>query len=418
VTSIALRSLRAVVAAVVLLPVSIAVSSCVSVFGLNDYAEAAETLCEHLVRCFGESAYPDCYDHVASGVTEGSPEERAAWLGSIEGEECLAKCSSGVACLDAAPVCNASSEGCGQAEHCCGFLDNAQACEGGSCCRQDGQLCDGPGQCCTDCSAETGTCGGARPCAPQGELCELPEDCCSDNCDPMTGRCDFRCRELFEDCDGANDCCSGACGPDGRCACVGPGGPCDGVDECCSGTICLNGACDSPPECLPPNNLCGPGDMVDCCATPGGTPIPCSPEEGLCCFASGTNVGFEEGEFCCGGQTNAMGFCCHGPQGPCKDDSDCCGAAACQDQACCNQPGCPAGPCDVHPYPLARTGSNGNPACTDMPPQTIACINAVCDADAYCCCVAWDAMCVAQATPGNPMFVDVCATTCITGSVP
>lgn len=366
-----------------------AFASCVSVLDLSDYAGAAQVLCDHLQQCFGASNY-DCQEHVSTGLSAATPEQREAWLSAIVDDECVAQCSAGKACLDATPVCNPPGETCVEEEQCCGFLDKAQLCQTGACCREDGQLCDGAGECCTDCDLVTGTCGGVAPCKPRGTPCVDADECCSDNCRD-DGSCGFRCRELGEDCAEGSDCCSGLC-QGSRCLCKEEGNPCTEHDECCLGQ-CYLGQCNIDPGCLAPNQECL-GDPLACCQMDGGDLVTCDPLENRCCLPDGATLGGNAGDgltdFCCSNASDGA-TCCGDVGRRCNGDS-CCGGLSCRvgpangESLCCRPTVC-ADPCVEQPAPVAAAVAGDS--CNVNNPINPSCLSEVCKIFPACCCDQW-----------------------------
>jgi hypothetical protein len=380
-------------------------ASCVSVLDLSDYAGAAETFCDHLVRCFGEGAYAGCFEHVTAGLDEGSPEDRAAWLAALTSDDCLAKCSSGVACLDADPVCNDTADSCGQLEHCCGFQAGSQACEGGNCCLPDGQLCGEGATCCSECNPATGTCGGVAPCVLENEVCQVDEDCCSDNCLP-DGVCGLLCRERGTDCVEDSDCCTELC--DGAiCACRPDGANCARTAQCCeTGSVCLNGTCDPSPECIPAGDL-GCTSDGGCCqgaGLPSTTCTPKPPDGNVCCAPNAEPVGSGQAALCCS-LNESDGSCCADLSEPCEPgDGDCCSAQICLNQgaidsSCCNPAQC-GNPCGPHPFPLSSDGTCGGTS------VSFSCLDNLCKDHPECCCEAWSTTCVALVKTTEECLVD------------
>ena len=116
----------------------IALSSCVSVLGLEGYGSAIAALCDmHNGTCKG--SYPDCTSRAEKRLTNADEAVRAGWLVNFVDNRCLDQCLENWNCLDSTPICGARGSSCNVAEECCGFSSTTADCQGGRCCTLDGR---------------------------------------------------------------------------------------------------------------------------------------------------------------------------------------------------------------------------------------------------------------------------------------
>jgi hypothetical protein len=400
-------------------------ASCVGLLDLDDYAGAAQSLCDLLATCYGADAYADCHHRLSQALDGADPALRTQWLTSFGEQNCLKNCTTAKRCLDALPICQGAGSGCAQREHCCGFTKGEGKCGTeqdevtGQCCLLDGLPCTHDGACCTaECSTATGTCGG-QFCKGQGEACDSDDDCCSKNC--AAGRCVLECLPDGEACTDDDDCCRDTC-VDNVCTCRDVGDPCTTVEQCCSGACGPGGLCEDSSNCSPLLEPCV--SPTDCCQG-----LTCEDDDlpGLCCVPDGASC--SDPASCCGGDC-VQGACCSLPGMFCEGNADCCygscdpGSNTCgctqatgacgYHSDCCDDEGgvplvCHEGTCQLcktttchHPCatggPLATASNpdvvNCNGAAGQQP-----CVDAICSQEesAYCCCIVWNAACVAAA---------------------
>lgn len=392
------------------LPAAIVLSSCVDAEG---YADSSVELCDLLRACY---KYPNCDHHVGASLEHASPDERASWLASLTDKSCLSKCSAARRCLNIPPVCNEVDKPCQRAEDCCGFLAGKTA-------------CCAPGD--PDCAPDNEN---KRCCKADGATCTQATSnlCCSPlGCDVRTSTCGgIECRELGQSCQNNADCCSKKCGEDHTCVeniCTPEGGVCDVGDTCCAGRQCITapgstkGTCGFTPGCRGEGEACvvDPSATSDkhCCndlwCVPTGEvegsdklgichqqkclppDASCKGVEGTCCdpyvcdvykkrcgLGCGTSgASCKQGYECCSGV--CAGNQCACSTGTCQRNEDCC-SHTCVKGACA--PGCESTTC----HELCKTGTPMNETCGE-------CAKKVCAKDAFCCCTAWDDLCVEEA---------------------
>jgi hypothetical protein len=158
------------------------------------------------------------------------------------------KCCKGLSCGTpvgtTGTVCCQPPEGiCADASECCGVAGTnfGTTCDAGRCCRENRQLCERNGDCCTGQVCLQGCIqpGVFACCKALGQACSNPFECC-DGCgnDCVDGVC---CRALSQFCNQELPCCAGTVCQDGGC-CLEEGDSCPGFG-CCAGLTCSGGFC-------------------------------------------------------------------------------------------------------------------------------------------------------------------------------
>ncbi len=384
---------------------------CSSLLDVEDYQSSPERLCELTSRC-GGTGKNQCTLQVDAALQNADVATRSNWLAAFIDRRCGEGCTDARRCQDLKPLCRATGGECERTEDCCGFLKGQGDCTPGvGCCLPKGVRCESNEQCCD-----------GQPCVAGASA------------EPTCGG--FECLGPLEDCTEGPQCCTGIC-TGNRCAeevCRGVGLECT-AEECCLGLACLDGTCRVP-VCLDPKAPCEPGGAIECCRKPC-VPLLANPSVlGVCVAEDATCLELEYdcdptddpvlkcclGTRCSGETLKCTGLCavegaycarrsdcCDGTllcdeltnrcvpctQGYCKNDSDCCSnncvkgtntEGTCGPE-CVSEPGC-TDPCTVSLLPLKV----GNQACNQDP-----CVANVCAEDPYCCCTAWDAVCVERA---------------------
>jgi hypothetical protein len=388
-------------------------ASCRAVFGINGYEDSVAVLCELLDRCY-EGGSGECQARIHDKLVSGSVDPWEQWLSDLGDFQCLESCGAARRCLDLNILCDLGA--CATDEDCCGFLSGRSVCKPGkdpevkACCAPVGAECGPQLACCEGmgpCNEVTGTCGGVI-CRQAGAFCANSFECCSDIC-----RDSFCAEEVCEangfPCDRHDECCSEFCDP-ATSACSTPscgliGKPCSDASPCCEvdGSVCfipegaVTGICSTCEDKLPNEEDCGYDDQ--CCS---GYCAPLVFECANRCGAVGDACG--QHEDCCDG------FC---QNGQCALNS--CGFGACGAPAECCSGKCVVGQCG--PSCKIPTGCLHN-VCTPGAPLSAvdggcppekgqACIAQVCNDDDFCCCTAWDSICV-LATKDKPACAGLC----------
>jgi hypothetical protein len=386
--------------------------SCTGLLGLDGYSGAVRELCALLRDCYGSTYFPACEEWLGRTIEQADPSRRQAWLTAFGDSDCLRNCTRGRRCLDGPPVCGVPGAPCSQKEQCCGFTKGEGICGEpgdaavGQCCLPGGLPCTVSSACCHgDCSPLTYTCGG-QVCANEAEPCQYDTDCCSVNCGDR-GVCLGECLALRETCGSPDECCSGKCDA-GFCACRANGEPCTTSSECCSSYCDLAGQCAETTECANGGEACG---ELECCAgfdcgTALGAPVCCLPNGGTCsggdeccslgcqqsacCAADGVSCGGDSD--CCFGGCVGYVCSCAAAEDPCVEQQDCCQGLACANDGTsvlcktCAASSCHS-VCDLGaPLSLSLAG------CAEVIAAE-PCIQAICQVDAWCCCVEWDDVC-------------------------
>lgn len=410
---------------------------CAGLLGVDDYQSSPEVLCELLDRCFEGESTSACRGEVDAALDNASPDVRAYWLSRFLDLSCAKQCSSARRCLDLPPLCLGGAEGCDRREDCCGFLTGKADClptagaQTEQCCRPRGVACNDGSPCCDGsvCNATTGTCGGVV-CLDTGAPCTDAAQCCTKNCvrdQNGVGTCGELCLVTGFECSTSEQCCEGLACEGGRCrvpACVPDGAPCDPANANCCGGNCqpitlpdgvkqvegdVQGVCIS--SCFPQDSLCDPSSGVGCC-------------EGFFCVNDSRRCGLackRGDDYCTNDAACCDGFFCDPnsnkckkcSDGYCKADSDCC-SGVCNENPNKDLPGtCIVCKTDA---PTTCNHSMSQPgdllALKNPKDGTIAhcdnseglyqvdrqCVDFVCHSDPYCCCSAWDAACVNEAS--------------------
>ena len=375
----------------------IGIGSCASTLKLDEYRSASSELCGLLDQCFDVAGASSCQADVESAINRSNGDVVTTWLGNFGDLSCLESCSTARRCLDLQPLCVEGAETtCERQEDCCGFSQGLTDCKDSTCCSRSGVECKRDSDCCGDAgacrrSAENPgilTCGGTI-CRPSKAVCTINAQCCTGTC--VDGHCaDTSCFENKYRCATNNDCCNKFCDPaSSRCAdpktCSGPGQACLVPEECCESTFTcqhdpgsITGTCvDS--MCLRHDAECATDDQ---CCTGHCDPAYfkcgelCSDQSALC---------MKDAE-CCSGHCNDGACEASCSIGYCAVAADCC-TGSCLSGVCapvCNPVVVSDGVCTTHAQPLDGEGNN-------------ACVLKVCETDPYCCCGAWDALCVLAA---------------------
>jgi hypothetical protein len=416
---------------------TVVVASCSSLIGADDYEDSAEAICGMISVCYGDD--PSCPQRLRDRLSQAPAPVRSQWLTALTDASCLNSCSVARHCLDLIPIC-AQGGACDGDQSCCGFLTGSAKCEGPEngkkCCGSLGTSCTDDSECCKSargCSQATRTCGGVV-CRALGKECVNSFDCCSNRC--VDARCVEVCSAFKFDCTEDSDCCSGYCDPDARrCAtppCKGEGQDCSRGGACCKdplGMTCQTMVIDQSLRCVT-DNTCFPAG------------VPCERDEHCCSHICVLGVGPDGGGLCSkpctatGGSCNATDKpCCSGEcrsgtceqicgksgaacatgaeccSELCKDNACDCSTGACvRDENCCTgqciggacKPACGALSCDHSECQaggrLEHPGENNVLVeCAGTATFDPACVKQVCDEDPYCCCGAWDFLCVTEA---------------------
>jgi hypothetical protein len=375
--------------------------------------DASSAICGLLSTCYAAGTFSGCEAHVNGDLEDAGAGDRDGWLQALSAQGCLDSCSTARDCLDTAPVCAKRGTGCTQAEECCGFTSGSGDCDTRAhrCCVPQGQRCSLDSDCCDSAGVcdnvdgGTGTCGGTI-CRGAGVACQLDRQCCSETC-LSTGCAAKTCKVDHFDCKSAGECCSGFCDPGGHCAepvCLGEGQPCTSAKDCCQAPghalVCYmlgtEGFC-SPGMCTPQQVGCMSDDQ--CCT---GS---CDPTYHVCaapCVVTGDAC--QRGAECCTGTCDA-GTCAGCSTASCDAGADCCSGT------------CVAGTCTA---PCGQTTCTGHDVCQVGAalsskgcgdPTLDACITAICNTDAYCCCTAWDSFCAGEALAAHAKLGSPCSTT-------
>jgi hypothetical protein len=401
-------SLVAASALVVAAGLVFGLGSCNAVLGLDAYGDVAQQMCGLLDRCYDNSETGRCLTRTQDYFTDSPPEAQAAWLEEFTRFSCLESCGAGRNCLNIPPLCSPSGS-CEQRQECCGFLDGNADCVTNTCCATRGSACQTSDDCCAGTTpCKDGVCGGIA-CLAAEEPCRSDAACCTRICkgapksvtDPDGVCAKTICQDDKGDCAVDSDCCklhcdtaTRLCGPASTCG--KPDEACSVDPDCCPGTHCLipqgqiEGVCSSA--------ACSEA-LVDCSAETPCCSGNCDPFAFYCapaCLGAGSKCD-SEGK-CCTGVCDAghcTGTC---STGFCNGDADCCDGSLCLGHACtaaCN-PRANHDPCTVG-APIAPTQVNQ------------ACLVAVCTGDnAYCCCGAWDDLCVEAAVANQNACSGLC----------
>lgn len=375
--------------------------------GLDDYGNAGEQLCDLLERCYDKKDFDGCLGRLDTYFDQAPLEAQADWLDKFTTFSCLESCGSGRFCLNIPPLC-APTGSCEQPRECCGFLDGKASCVKSTCCATRGAACATSKDCCAgagQCSSEV--CGGIA-CIEKDKACTKDGECCTKICKKSPGAAPTDqgacaatiCQDDKGDCTADADCCNLHC--DTLTSLCAPLPMCGKIDaacsidpDCCPGTHCLIASGNLTGMCSAAT--CSDA-LVDCSADDQCCSGHCDPIAFFCmpaCLGTGTTCA-NEGQCCTGQCENGVcaGTC---STGFCNQKSDCCGDSDCIAHACtaaCN-------PVAVHDPCTA-----GGPIAPTVDNQ--ACLVAVCGQDPYCCCGAWDDVCVAAAVVDQANCLALC----------
>lgn len=362
-----------------------AMPSCSGLLEMDGYSDATAELCDLFRTCYQF----DCSAQVGKALGDADAGDRSTWLAAISDQGCLEQCSSARRCLNIDPVCLAEGAPCTRTEQCCGFLNGA-----------------------SECGAPTG--GDSVCCRAKGATCTQNEDCCNGDCDRSTSTCGGTvCASVGALCKNAFDCCSGRCGQDQHCEpnlCSQEGFACSKPEECCVGLSCSAGVCSKGNVCRADGEACGEPGAPPCCddrpclVTDGKglcrdclkASEPCDPAASKCC-----------GDLYCDPYKKLCGSRCTTQAGGCTADFECCsgkcetGACTCSTGFCVGDGDCCTGQCiggscqldckvDSKCHNVCVAGAAMKAACST-------CVAQVCKDDPFCCCQAWDDLCVDQA---------------------
>lgn len=283
-----------------------------------------------------------------------------------------------------------------------------------------------------------------QDCKPKDAAIDCSESCCASHSRPSCNEpgvpdcvcsTDTYCCEVSWDAlcieQGSLFCgadCPGVCG-DGACVVGETCGACP--QDCGLCPTCGDGACDLSEGCLACPADCSACEG-DCCAAgapgcddPGVTACVCA-EDAFCCAIAWDEACVEAADGCGAGCAPTCGDgSCDGDESCATCAADCGGCPACGDGGCnggescasCSEDcgvcaGCGDGACgdgetcqgcaaDCGPCTGDCCAPAEEPGCGDG-----AIAGCVCSLDAYCCEVAWDALCVHEGTGG-------CGLTCV-----
>lgn len=387
-------------------------ASCRALFDINGYEDSIAVFCKLLDRCY-EGGAGECHTRIYDKLVSGSLDPWETWLSELGNNQCLESCRAARRCLDRPILCDLGP--CASDEDCCSSLGGRSVCR--------------PGE-----DPEVKVC-----CAPVGAPCTSQLPCCEGMgpCDKTTGRCGgVFCREADAACSNNFECCSGLC-RNSMCAaevCAANGFPCESHDECCSEfcDLAKGGECSDSP-CGLIGQPCS--DASPCCEANGGVCyVPegavtgvCSPCEGK--LPNENDCGSDDQ--CCSGYCSPQIFqcanSCGGVGDPCEVGEDCCEGICMNGQ--CDASGCSSGACEAAADCCSGkcVGGQCAPKCVDNPeclhtvctpgaplPAGVGgcstgqnCINEICGEDDFCCCTAWDSLCVASAK-SNPTCANLC----------
>jgi hypothetical protein len=383
---------RALAAALLAAAAAAGGPSCTAALGLDGRQSAPTALCGKLQDCYANGAPPACETRVSARLS-GNPGGDALWLVDFSMDTCLDSCAAARRCLDLSPVCGLQGEACQVREDCCDFVSGEADCQLHRCCRPSGVHCASDSDCCSNAGyCDSGHCGGFV-CHDPGKPCHLDQECCTKSCVDHVCAGEICAADGFE-CAADGDCCSHHCESSGRCgqSCVASGGVCMiGVAQkgCCSGLTCFtppgadSGVC-SAAMCLPDGVSCVAG--LKCCSGY------CDPNFHECttgCASMGSPC--KVASDCCNGMCTNGTCASHCSDDYCMTATDCC-TQMCMHGSClptCNAPTCTHDEC-TEGGPLPGMGQ------TPCPLLNTTCIDAVCAMDDYCCCGAWDTLCISH----------------------
>lgn len=400
------RFTRILAGLVLALGIGVGGASCTSALDLDTYRSAPSELCALLDQCYSASAPGKCQADVEAAIAHKSNLDVSDWLQSFSDLSCLENCSSARRCLDLPLLC-VTSAACSRREDCCGFVRGHTDCEASACCTTRGSACTDNADCCEDAGtcARVGdsdfrTCGGTI-CGEPNDACAIDADCCTHICkdnlcsDSICGKDSFNCTV-------DKDCCSNFCDPITlACAqpptCTKPGEDCALQTDCCADTFCRFAPGTLKAQC---STVSCAFDFVECATDDQCCSGHCDPHA-FFCTAACTDLGST-----CTGDTD----CCTGrcENDVCKGE---CSTTFCSVGADCCDGACVAGACAA----ACKPPSGHSPCLAGAPldDQTVAdpyypCASAVCAADPYCCCGAWDGLCVSAALQQGAVCKSAC----------
>ena len=377
------------------------------VVGKNE--DGVEALCELLERCYGQDA-PGCADldaRFATAKTSVSDE----FLSAVVANKCLDGCSAAKICWDQPPVCTSAEDAkaspCSHPQDCCGFTSGLASCDQGTCCVPHAVKCSPTTTCChgepcySPVPGQPATCGGVPPCTDPGGSCKSNSECCSKKCD-TSGVCASKniCQPEGNICVSKSDCCE-----DLDCVADPNGGK-----RCSKGSTCSFGSACAPPSAAGGALSCTPNSQDACC----GHPEACvADESGLIgvCVDFTQPIVLPDGFECANNENCCNGFCdktstpiCAQPRTCAVFDPSCypagCGASnpnACQTDADCCANQCVNGRCTCGISTCHSALELGPPIACPASTTAASCVDEVCALDPFCCCSAWDELCVQKA---------------------
>jgi hypothetical protein len=373
--------------------------SCTSVLNLDQYANVAEEMCSLLDRCYARSENVNCQPILEGHLNAADSSVRTEWLAGFTSYSCLDSCSAGRRCLDIEPLCTFAGA-CSRRQDCCGSLEGHADCKAGACCNTRGSGCAKDSDCCAGagaCDPVNHTCGGTH-CVEASQACELDAECCTKICkDHFCSR--TTCNPDKFECSVDQDCCSSFCDPTSHaCAepptCVMAGESCTVETDCCAGQRCLFAPGAIVGQCAA--STCGVADL-DCATDDQCCSGHCDPSFFFCSAACAY-----QGSACLGDVDCCLGHC---ESGTCAGT---CSTTYCARNTDCCSNSCVAGVCaaECNPPSLHSPCAGGGPLALTM--DATACVDAVCATDPYCCCGAWDDVCVTAAVKQGSICTSLC----------
>jgi hypothetical protein len=359
----------------------------------GDATNILDELCGTLDACYGgDPAVPDCNTTLRDRYADGTQLEVDGFVRFVGARECFDTCPHALGCTDQPPLCVANGACAGRSD-CCGWTQGTQDCVGGACCLGQGQPCDQSADECCQHDCRKGFCGG-RECVPVDQPCASSFDCCTQRC--VQGTCEAlsECATQGQACQADVDCCADnspdastapglVCDPDSH-TCAPPrencqeGSPCElggGGDDCCA---------DSGLKCWP--SLAG-----GVCGETGCSPLDVDCEsDGDCCLPAVCN--YSPSPHC--EIVNPGNPMCSRSGELCGEDQDCC-SSRCDGGTCVEFSHAPCGlefachdACSTGDA-MAGTSCEGDPSYDGQ----VACISSIVQADPFCGCTEWDALC-------------------------
>jgi hypothetical protein len=355
-------------------------ASCRAILGTDDYEDSVDILCGMLARCFDHDAVT-CRTNVGFDLTFASYDDRTFWLKKFSDEACFDRCVSARRCLNTPPVCSFTA--CERREDCCFFVQGEKDCNLGnkSCCTRSGSRCSSDEDCCPGAgTCKNEVCGGVA-CGASGEACSIGAECCTKVC--RNNVCaDEICVPDGVPCSSDEECCLNVCneatGTCGATSCAVETKACNADLPCCGDLVCRSGICSSP-TCY--------SDGVECSADAQCCNKRCDPKLYTCRACSAAGAKCDVSGECCSGlcEDSVCSDCLPKGETCAQGGKSCCAGGECVDGMCvpkCGATGCGHDECET-----------GEP----MAPMCSPCIAEVCAQDPYCCCTAWDSLCVSEA---------------------